>query len=53
MENLSVNSTKIATKWALIYVVVSIIITYTFQFLNIDQNSPAKYIGYLPFIAFC
>jgi hypothetical protein len=53
MENFSVNPTKIATKWALIYVVVSIVITYTFQFLGIDQNSAVKYIGYLPFIAFC
>ena len=53
METLAVNPTKIATKWALIYVAVSIVITYTFQFLSIDQNSAAKYIGYLPFIAFC
>jgi hypothetical protein len=53
MENLSANPTKIATKWAAIYLVVSIVITYTFQFLNIDQASSVKYIGYLPFIAFC
>jgi hypothetical protein len=53
MENSSPNPTAIATKWALIYVVVSIVITYAFQFLNLDQNSAVKYIGYLPFIAFC
>lgn len=53
MEKSAPNPTAIATKWALIYVVVSIVITYGFQLLNIDQNSSVKYIGYLPFIAFC
>ena len=53
MEKTTANPTAIATKWALIYVVVSIVITYAFQFLNIDQNSSVKYVGYLPFIAFC
>lgn len=53
MENLPLNPTKVATKWALIYVLTSIVITYVFQFLNIDQSSPAKYVSYLPFIAFC
>lgn len=52
MENLTPNSTKSATKWALIYFAVSIVITYLFQFLNVDQNSGAKYLGYIPFIAF-
>ena len=52
MDPLKPNPTKIATKWALIYFVVSIVITYAFQFLDIDQNSPAKYISYMPFIAF-
>lgn len=53
METKAPNPTAIATKWALFYLLVSIIITYTFQFLNIDQNSAAKYIGYVPFIVFC
>lgn len=53
MENKVANPTAIATKWALIYVLVSIVITYAFQLLNIDQNSPVKYISYVPFIAFC
>ncbi|WP_374951153.1 DUF4199 domain-containing protein [Mucilaginibacter sp.] len=53
METLAVNPTKIATKWAFIYLLVSIVITYAFEFLSIDQNSPAKYISYIPFIAFC
>jgi len=46
------NSTKVATKWALIYVVTGIVITYLFQFLNVDQTSPVKYLSYIPFIAF-
>lgn len=46
------NATKIATKWALIYTVTAIVITYAFQLLNIDPNSPLKYITYIPFIAF-
>ncbi|WP_454802378.1 DUF4199 domain-containing protein [Mucilaginibacter phyllosphaerae] len=53
MAQTAPNPTAIATKWAVIYVVVSIVITYAFQFLNIDQNSALKYVGYLPFIAFC
>lgn len=52
MENLT-NPTKVATKWALIYLITSIVITFAMQFLNIDQaNSPLKYLGYLPFIIF-
>src|ERR1700744_3962600 len=51
MEN-KPNSTKVAFKWCIINVVVSIVITYTFQFLNIDQNSGIKYVGLIPFIAF-
>jgi hypothetical protein len=46
------NPTKIATKWAVIYVVTSIVITYLFQFMNIDQNSGVKFLGYIPFVAF-
>ena len=51
MEN-TPSSTKVAFKWSLICVVVAIVITYTFQFLNIDQNSGIKYVGFVPFIAF-
>jgi hypothetical protein len=53
MENTVPNPTAIATKWALFYVIVSIVITYAFQFLNVDPASPVKYVSYLPFIAFC
>jgi len=52
MEQLQPNPTKIATKWALIYLVTAIIITYVIQFLNLDPNSPVKYLSYLSFIAF-
>ncbi|HEY4326072.1 MAG TPA: DUF4199 domain-containing protein [Mucilaginibacter sp.] len=52
MENSLQNPTKIASKWAIIYVVTSIVITYAFQLLNIDQNSAFKFLGYIPFIAF-
>ena len=48
----AVNPTKIATKWGLIYTAVAIIITYATEFLNMDINSPVKYITYIPFIAF-
>ncbi|AMR33222.1 hypothetical protein A0256_18255 [Mucilaginibacter sp. PAMC 26640] len=53
MEQLAANPTKIATKWALFYVGVSIVITYAIDLLNLDPNSAIKYISYLPFIAFC
>lgn len=46
------NPTKIATKWALINLLTQIIITYGVQLLNMDMNSPVKYISYIPLIAF-
>jgi len=46
------NSTKVATKWALILVVTAIVLTYAIQFANLDPNSPIKYLTYIPFIAF-
>lgn len=52
MENTVPNSSKVATKWAVIYVLTSIVITYLFQFLNVDQTSGVKYLGYIPFVAF-
>jgi len=45
------NPTKVATKWALISLLIAIVITYAIQFANIDMNSPIKYIGYIPFLA--
>lgn len=52
MEQLPVNANKAATKWALIYVLTAIIITYIIQFSNLDPNSSVKYLSYIPFIAF-
>ncbi|MDB5134308.1 MAG: hypothetical protein JWP37_911 [Mucilaginibacter sp.] len=46
------NSTKAATKWALIYVLTAIVITYIIQFAYLDPNSPIKYLSYIPFVAF-
>jgi hypothetical protein len=52
MEKPAQNSTKVATKWALIYLLTAIVITYVIQLLNLDPNSPVKYVSYVPFIAF-
>ncbi len=46
------NSTKIATKWALIYAGTAIVFTLLYQYLNIAQDSAARYISFVPFIAF-
>jgi 4-hydroxybenzoate polyprenyltransferase len=46
------NPTKVATKWALISALTSIVLTFVYQFLNIAQDSPARYLSLLPFIAF-
>ena len=46
------NPTKLATKWAFINLIAGIIITYAIQYSGADSNGPAKYVGYLPFIAF-
>ncbi|SDD94074.1 Protein of unknown function [Mucilaginibacter pineti] len=52
MEEKKASPSQPAIKWALIGLIASIIITYSFQFLNIDPNSSAKYISYILFIAF-
>ena len=46
------NTTKVATKWALIYAAAAIIITYAIEFLDLDPNSPVKFITFVPFIIF-
>jgi hypothetical protein len=46
------NPTKVATKWALIYLATGIVVTYAFEFLNVDQTSSLKYLSYIPFFAF-
>jgi len=52
MEQPKPNPTKVATKWALINVVTGIVLTYAFQYLVTDPNSPIKYLTFIPFIAF-
>jgi hypothetical protein len=52
MEVKKINATGIAVKWSSIYLVTSIVITYISQFLNVDPESPVKYISFIPFIAF-
>jgi len=46
------SSSNVTVKWAVIYLTTSIVITYIIQLLNLDPNSPVKYLGYIPFIAF-
>ena len=46
------NPTKVATKWAVINGLVSIILTYVFLFMDIDQSSPLQWIGIIPPITF-
>ena len=46
------NSTKVATKWAVIYAITAIVFILLFQFLNIAQDSAVRYISLIPFIAF-
>ncbi|MDP9077172.1 MAG: DUF4199 domain-containing protein [Bacteroidota bacterium] len=52
MENNAPTPSKVAFKWALISFVTSIVLTYAYQFLNIDINSPVRWINYVFFIAF-
>jgi len=48
----SVNQNKIVLKWTIISVITSIVITYIFQFTNVDQSSGIKYISSIPFIVY-
>jgi len=52
MEQKPTTPTKVATKWALIYILTAIVVTYLFEIAKLDPNSPAKYLGYIPFIVF-
>ena len=47
-----VNQNKIVLKWTLISVITSIVITYIFQFANVDQSSGIKYLSSIPFIVY-
>ena len=52
MENVKKSYINVSVKWAAIYIVTSIVITYVYQFLNVDQSSPSRYLAYIPYIAF-
>ena len=52
MESTAPTPSKVAIKWALIYFVVSVILTFALQFLNIEATSPVQYVKYLFFIGF-
>lgn len=46
------NPTKVATKWALISTITNIVVTYAFEFMNVNQQSSIKYLTFLPFVVF-
>ncbi|RCH56103.1 hypothetical protein DJ568_04990 [Mucilaginibacter hurinus] len=50
-DTIKPSATRIATKWAFIGLAITIVLTYAFELLDIDPNSAAKYINYIPFIA--
>lgn len=53
METSKQSYFNISAKWAAIYTITSIIITYLFQFLNVDQTtSPLRFLVYIPLIGF-
>lgn len=52
MEVKKASPSQPALKWALINLIASIVITYAFQFLDLDPNSSLKYLSFLPFLAF-
>lgn len=52
MEVKKASPSQPALKWALINLIASIVITYAFQFLNVDQSTSVKYLSFLPFIIF-
>jgi hypothetical protein len=52
MEVKKASPSQPALKWALINLITSIVITYAFQFLNVDPNSSLKYLSFLPFLVF-
>ena len=52
MENTVLSSNKLVIKWSLFYIIVSIILTYVYQLINIDPNSGIKYVSLLPYVGF-
>ena len=52
MEIQKTSPMPVIIKWGAIYVLASILLTYITQFLNIDPDSPIKWLSTLLFIAF-
>lgn len=52
METAKPSQAGTAIKWAIIYLIASIALTYILQLLKFDLTSPTKYLNYLIFIAF-
>jgi len=52
MENAKPTASSVAIKWALFNFLTGVIVTYAFQFSGIGQNSPIRYVAFLPFIVF-
>jgi hypothetical protein len=52
MTNQIPKPNNVSLKWSLINLAATVIFTYAIQFLNLDPNSPVKYLNYLPFILF-
>ncbi|MGZ3814539.1 MAG: DUF4199 domain-containing protein [Mucilaginibacter sp.] len=52
MEQLKPNLNNIAVKWAAIYLVTAIAITFVVEIAKIDPDSVVKYLSYIPLFAF-
>jgi hypothetical protein len=46
------SSAKVAIKWSLIYLLVSIVITYAIEIAKLSPTSPVKYVTYIALIVF-
>jgi uncharacterized protein DUF4199 len=51
MEKIKPSSANTGFKWAIIGVIISIVLTFVFQFLDMSLSMVAKIVGYIPFIA--
>jgi hypothetical protein len=51
MEQATPSSAKMAIKWALIYTLIAIVITYIIEIAKLDINSPVKYLTYIILLA--
>ena len=52
MENSKSSSPSVTIKWAVIYIITSVIFTFAFQFLNVGIGSPIRYITIIPYAFF-